>query len=116
MNVQQAILFKKNINQKFLVRADEGRKHNNTPVGSSPTLQQQMPRRRNHRLPIVNANEQIYYRNDRESDLAAKESSHTDSMTKCPFLEGQEFKNTFINARKIEIKLPCLAVIRNRKC
>lgn len=111
MNIQQAILFKKSLNNKFLAGIDKGRKHNNTPVGSSAILAQQMPRRNNLLLHNFKANEQINHRNARERHFAANESLHTiRPAAKCPLcaLESEEFKMIFLHARKIDIKLPCL--------
>ena len=58
MNIQQAVLFQRSLNYKFLASTEEGRKHNNTPVSSLQTPSLQVPLKKNVSIPDFKADAQ----------------------------------------------------------
>lgn len=132
MTVQQAILFRRTLSSKFCTNNQESRKHNNTPVCfdeappqkalkrhvSMPDLESiqayhggreskgrihysslcQTRRNENRR---VKSQKEVYVVENVEDNTAAAKCSLC-------ITESQDVKKQLIQAKKIDIKLPCL--------
>lgn len=110
IRIQQAILFRKSFNSKLVDGMDEGRKHDNTPIGNSAKLKRQLSGMNNPLLQdFSQAKEHNFYRDGGEKKFETKKSVQSVSL-KCSLRvpQTQEFKTNFLHTKKIDIKLPCL--------
>ena len=126
MNIQQAILFERSLSTKFLSSNEETRKHNNTPVDRLEAATPQVSLKKNVSMPDLRASLQTcqggkegkrrlnqYVLHKTSKTITAKENMEASRpAAKCPLcIEelGQEYKKDFVvQAKKIDIKLPCL--------
>lgn len=123
MNIQRAILFQRTFNSKFLVSNEEIRKHNNTPFCSLEAATLQGPLTKYASMPDLKPSMQTCHGEKERKEGAqyllhkiAKNVSTRENLenstvaAKCPLCssESQELTKSFIQAKKIDIKLPCL--------
>ena len=123
MNIQQAILFQRTFNTRFLsANNEERRQHYNTPVCGLEGATPQTPLKKHVSMPDLKSintgyggkerkgSEQFVLR-QRSKNVNTRENLENNTTgSKCPLCvsASHDFKKSFIQAKKIDIKLPCL--------